>query len=132
MSALARSGLVIYAKDLAHLAQFYTQILNLHFAHQSSELMVLDSADLHIVLHAIPADIAQRIEISQPPQRRENAAMKFFATVASLAAAQELAAQLGGEVFADAWEGPGFRACNAMDPEGNVFQLREATQSAAS
>lgn len=131
MSGPARSGLVIYAKDLAHLAQFYTQILNMHFVHQSSELVVLDSADLQIVLHAIPAEIAQRIEISQPPQRRENVAMKFFASVASLAAAQELVQQLGGEVFADAWEGPGFRVRNAMDPEGNVFQLREPTDSAA-
>ena len=58
--------------------------------------------------------------------------MKFFASVASLAAAQELVQQLGGEVFADAWEGPGFRVRNAMDPEGNVFQLREPTDSAAS
>jgi hypothetical protein len=28
-------------------------------------------------------------------------------------------------VFDERWQGPGFAACNAMDQEGNVFQLRE-------
>jgi uncharacterized damage-inducible protein DinB len=31
----------------------------------------------------------------------------------------------GGEVFAENWQGPGFTVCNGMDPEGNVFQVRE-------
>jgi len=28
-------------------------------------------------------------------------------------------------VFSEQWQGPGFVVCNAMDPEGNVFQVRE-------
>jgi predicted enzyme related to lactoylglutathione lyase len=34
--------------------------------------------------------------------------------------------QPGGEVFTEPWEGPGFRVCNACDPEGNIFQVRES------
>ncbi|MCM1982713.1 hypothetical protein [Lyngbya confervoides] len=45
--------------------------------------------------------------------------------VPSLSVARADAARLGGEVFNENWRGSGFVACNAMDPEGNVFQLRE-------
>ena len=31
----------------------------------------------------------------------------------------------GGQLWEQSWLGPGFRVCNAMDPEGNLFQLRE-------
>ena len=34
---------------------------------------------------------------------------------------------LGGQLFDERWQGPGFVVCNAMDPEGNVFQVRETT-----
>jgi predicted enzyme related to lactoylglutathione lyase len=51
--------------------------------------------------------------------------MKFFFTVPSLEAAQEIASTLGGEVYPEQWNGPGFRVRNACDPEGNVFQVRE-------
>jgi hypothetical protein len=36
-----------------------------------------------------------------------------------------VARQLGGGLFGPLWPGPGFRARNAFDPEGNVCQLRE-------
>ena len=60
-----------------------------------------------------------------PPRRREDVALKFFVTVPSIAQSTGAAKQLGGEVFAERWQGPGFKLCNAMDCEGNVFQLRE-------
>ena len=51
---------------------------------------------------------------------------RLFFTVPSIAAARSVAAALGGEVFTEQWKGPGFTVCNAMDPEGNIFQVREA------
>jgi predicted enzyme related to lactoylglutathione lyase len=51
--------------------------------------------------------------------------LKFFFTVPSLAKARAIASNLGGEIFNENWNGPGFIVCNAMDPEGNVFQVRE-------
>ncbi|MEA9913325.1 hypothetical protein VDG39_11460 [Xanthomonas campestris pv. raphani] len=72
---------------------------------------------------AIAASIA--IAIADPPNRRENTALKFFFTVPSIAQLVELAAALGGEILPAQWRGPGFVACNAVDPEGNIFQLRE-------
>jgi predicted enzyme related to lactoylglutathione lyase len=45
--------------------------------------------------------------------------------VPSISAAQEAAHALGGEVLPEQWQGPGFVVRNALDPEGNIFQVRE-------
>ncbi|HEU4613995.1 MAG TPA: hypothetical protein VFS15_18000, partial [Kofleriaceae bacterium] len=73
----------------------------------------------------IPAAIAERIVITSPPERREDTALKFFFTVPSIEAARATAVSLGGAVFDERWNGPGFVVCNACDPEGNIFQVRE-------
>jgi hypothetical protein len=31
-----------------------------------------------------------------------------------------------GEACSQQWQGSGFLACNACDPEGNLFQVRES------
>lgn len=85
----------------------------------------LESPDFQMVVHAIPPHIASTIVISSPPVRREQTAIKLFFTVSSLSEARATAAKLGGEVFSEQWNGPGFRVCNACDPEGNIFQVRE-------
>ena len=126
MSGPARAGLFIYAKDTARVAAFYETLAGMSRLRSDEELVVLDSADLQLLVHQIPPQYAADIEISTPPRRREQTALKFFFTVASIAAARETAARLGGEVFTENWHGPGFVVCNAMDPEGNVFQVREA------
>ena len=92
--------------------------------HQTAELCVLESPDIQLLVHAIPEAHARGVVISRPPQRREQQALRFFFSVPDLAHASQQAAALGGEVFAERWAGPGFTVANAMDPEGNVFQLR--------
>jgi hypothetical protein len=32
---------------------------------------------------------------------------------------------LGGDVALEQWRGPGFVVCDATDPEGNLFHVRE-------
>ncbi|MEA9560336.1 hypothetical protein [Xanthomonas campestris] len=73
----------------------------------------------------MPEAIAASIAIADPPSRRENTALKFFFTVPVITQLAELAAALGGEILPAQWRGAGFVACNAVDPEGNIFQLRE-------
>lgn len=126
MSGPARAGLFIYAKDLARLAGFYEALLGMSRVHSTPDLVVLRSPDIQLTLHAIPAEIAASISISSPPEKREGAALKFFATVPSIAGAVAKAPALGGEVLPEQWQGPGFRVCNAVDPEGNIFQVRES------
>jgi len=126
MSGPARAGLFVYAKDLAHLAHFYQSILGMSRVHESADMVILQSPDIQLLVHLIPPHIASNIIIRSPPQRRENTALKFFFTVPSIAGARTAAFALGGEVFSEHWQGPGFIVCNACDPEGNVFQVRES------
>jgi predicted enzyme related to lactoylglutathione lyase len=125
MSGPARAGIFIYAKHPEELAEFYGRVLGMAELHGNAGLKVLASPDLQLVIHTIPEPIAASITLTKPPARRENAAIKFFHTVPSIEQARTEASSLGGEVFAERYTGPGFIVCNAMDPEGNVFQVRE-------
>ncbi len=115
----------MYAKDLERVAEFYTVLLGLRRVHGDADRVVLAGTSIQLIVHAIPPAIAASIRITSPPQRREDTALKFFFTVPSLDDARDRAAALGGEVLAEIWAGRGFRVCNAVDPEGNVFQVRE-------
>ena len=127
MTGPARHGLFIYAVDAERLAAFYEALLGLARVHGSAELIVLGlpDSDLQLVVHPIPPAIAATIAIDTPPVPREDSALKFFFTVASLDAARRKAAALGGCVETEAWPGTGFVLCRGWDPEGNIFQLRE-------
>ena len=130
MTRAASAGLFIYAKDLEQLTAFYQSLLGMECVAEEAGVRVLQSADMQMVLHAIPAAIAATFTISSPPEKREEAALKFFFTVPSLAEAERIAAAAGGEVFGPTWDGPDFRVRNGCDPEGNIFQLRERLAAA--
>jgi len=125
MSGPASAGLFIYAKDISRLAVFYESLLGMSRVHASPDLIVLRSPDIQLTIHAVPASIASSISVSSPPLQRNNAALKFFFTVPAIAEAMAKAPALGGEVLPEQWQGPGFRVCNAIDPEDNIFQVRE-------
>ncbi len=125
MPGPANAGLFVYAFDAVRLARFYETLLGLQRRHQNDELIVLENADIQLVVHAVPPAARAAAAPTTPPQPRWQSALKFFVTVPSLAAAQTTAQSLGGEVFAEQWAGPDFIVRNAMDPEGNVFHLRE-------
>ena len=128
MPATANSGVFIYAKDRHRLARFYASVLGLAPIHESEDLTVLQSASLQLIVHAIPQHIAATIDITSPPQPREDTALKFFFTVPSIADCRSDASVLGGEVFGEEWKSSGFIVCNAIDPEGNIFQLRQTIE----
>ena len=124
MSGPARAGAMLYAKRVDHLAAIYQRLLGMRLMHCTDELTVIESPDFQLVVHAMPPHISSTVSITMPPMQRDSAVRLFF-TVSSLANARTVAARLGGEVFHETWDGPGFRVSNACDPEGNVFQLRE-------
>ncbi len=125
MTGPARAGVLVYAKDLARLSAFYCHVLGGTVRAADHEHHVIDVTDAQIVVHAIPAVIAETFTIAVPPVLREESAFKPFFTVSSLAAARERAHQHGGGVFEEEWQGPGFVVRNAFDCEGNIFQVRE-------
>jgi len=126
MSGPARAGLFIYAVDCRRIASFYEAVAGMSRLHETPELIVLQSPDIQLLVHAIPPPMAATISITYPPAKREDTALKFFLTVPSLSVARATASTLGGVVYSEHWQGPGFVVCNAMDPEGNVFQVRES------
>lgn len=125
MPGPARAGLFVYAKEKDRLCRSYEAIAGMTRLNETSDLSVLESPDIQLLIHRIPPSIAASVTITTPPSRREDTALKFFFTVGSLEKARVKAAALGGEVWNENWKGPGFIVCNAMDPEGNVFQVRE-------
>ena len=126
MSGPADSGLFIYAKDIVRVAAFYESILGMTRRHATPDLVVLQGSGLQLVVHALASEIATAVAVSDPPVPRDDAALKFFFTVPSLATAREVAPTLGGMVLSQEYPGRGFRASNAVDPEGNIFHLRES------
>ena len=93
--------------------------------HATDDLAVLQSQDIQLVLHQIPTPIASTITLTTPPTPRENTALKFFFTVNNIDNIRSQVAMLGGIVFDKIDQGSTFQLCNACDPEGNIFQLRQ-------
>ncbi|MFO1494595.1 MAG: VOC family protein [Lysobacterales bacterium] len=125
MSGPARFGALIYAKDLARLSDFYRLVLDMRLLKGNEDLHVLASADAQLLIHAIPEHIASTFTISTPPVPREDVALKLFFSVPNMRDAIATISRLGGSVWPEEWRGPGFNVRNAVDPEGNIFQIRE-------
>lgn len=125
MPGPASAGLFVYASDMERVAKFYEALLGMVRLKATSDLIILESQSVQLLVHAIPAPIAATISISSPPKLREDTALKFFFTVPSIEAARTTARSLGGDVHNQQWQNPIFLVCNANDPEGNIFQVRE-------
>jgi len=127
MSGPAQAGLFLYAKDLERIVAFYESTLDMSRLHAADDMVVLQSQGVQLIVHRIPERIAAEIEIASPPIPREDAAMKFFFTVPSIDGVRQTAADLGGMVMGTLYQGSDFHVCNACDPEGNIFQVRQRT-----
>src|SRR5215469_16524594 len=73
-------------------------------------------------LHAIPAEIAKNIEIASPPTPREEHPVKLIFEVKDVESECARLESLGIQLVRRPWHKPG-EACDAVDPEGNVFQI---------
>lgn len=130
MSDPPKPGAVLFAKDVERVARFYERLAALTVQHRERDLIVLESPSFQLVIHGIPSKIATSIVIGDPPTPRVDLPVKLILPVASLVAAREAAASLGGGLHSDrkAFEARGFRACDGFDPEGNVVQFRETAR----
>jgi len=123
MATNAKPGAVIFTGDHRRLAQFYEAMTGLavHFTDDSHT--VLRSETFELVIHSLSTEAA----VSEPPVAREDSYIKPFFPVTTLSEARERAAALGGQLRPqnEEWTARGFRACEAIDPDGNVIQFRE-------
>jgi predicted enzyme related to lactoylglutathione lyase len=117
---------VLYAKDLSALHAFYEAALGLAARHAAPDHVILESSNFQLTLVRIPAAVASEIHVETPPRRRESVPVKLVFGVADIATARGQWPALGGAVDGPEreWEFEGTRVCDAVDPEGNVLQLR--------
>jgi catechol 2,3-dioxygenase-like lactoylglutathione lyase family enzyme len=122
MSRNVRPGAVIFTGDKKRLTRFYQAITGLPVRVDDDSVTVLASEHFELVIHALPGE-----PLGHPSATREEVYVKPFFPVASLADARETATSLGGNLRPahEEWEARGFRACEAVDPDGNVIQFRE-------
>ncbi len=118
-----KPGVVIFTGNHKRLAKFYEAMTGLAVRFTDDNITVLGSDTFELVIHSLPAEP----EVSEPPVAREYSYIKPFFPVASLSEARIRAAALGGQLRPrnEEWGARGFRACEAIDPDGNVIQFRE-------
>lgn len=120
------SGVVIYAKAYKKLADFYSAMLPLKVVEQDDEFVLMESDSIELVILQVPTSMIETITISNPPDPRENIAIKPVFFIDNIQSARKCAHDYGGVVnHSDKeWMFRGYRVCDGYDPEGNIFQLR--------
>lgn len=128
MTHLGLMGAVLYAKEIDRLVEFYSAVTGIEPHSVEKGFAVLGSGPSQFVIVRIPKRIGDTIEIATPPEPREDTALKLVFAVEDIGRARIRAAQLGGAVNAAEreWQFEGDKVCDGTDPEGNVFQLRQA------
>ena len=123
VSTSIRPGAVIFTGDHKRLAKFYEAVTGLTVRFSDDSITVLGSDTFELVIHSLAGEPA----VNEPPRVRQDSYIKPFFPVTSLSEARERAAANGGQLRPESeeWEARGFRACEAIDPDGNVIQFRE-------
>jgi predicted tellurium resistance membrane protein TerC/catechol 2,3-dioxygenase-like lactoylglutathione lyase family enzyme len=121
------ASVVLMVKDLARTAAFYREVLGQQPVSEDEDQITFGYSNLELILQRLPAPLARNIEVSTPPQRREQSAHKLRFHVASIARAREAAARSGGMLDAapPAWVVDQQKICAGHDPEGNLLELHE-------
>ncbi len=113
---------MLYVKDLARMRQFYGGLLGVQATEDTEAWAAFDGGGTRFALHAIPEEIAAQIAIDSPPAPREDGAVKLIFEVKDVEAERARLEALGARMVRRPWQRPG-EACDAVDPEGNVFQI---------
>lgn len=115
---------MLYVKDLDRMKQFYGNVLGVHPSNQqwTDVWAAFDTNGFRLALHAVPADMAKHIEITSPPTPRETHPVKLIFEVSDVESERARLESLGIRMLRRPWQQAG-EACDAVDPEGNVFQI---------
>ena len=123
---LPSAAAVVFVDDVERMAAFYEAVGGLRRLQGDGQHVVIEAAGLQITIHALRRRGARPATYPL----RHDSSIKLCLPVDRIARARAAAAALGGEVWPPnkEWEAGdrGFRACDGRDPEGNVFQVREA------
>jgi predicted enzyme related to lactoylglutathione lyase len=115
---------ILYVKDLERMKRFYGAMLGASPGNQewTDVWATFKTGGACFSLHAIPAETARGIKIESPPVPREEHPVKLIFEVKDVEAERARLESLGIQTLRRPWQKPG-EACDAVDPEGNVFQI---------
>lgn len=118
---------VVYAKDVERLASFYQSALALAIAEQARTFVVLHGQGFEVAIVAMPEAAAAAIDLPSPPVPLEDTPIKASFLVPSIEARRGAVTGAGGSLKPPeaAWAWRGQVHLDGVDPEGNVFQLRQ-------
>ena len=122
-----QQGLVVFAKNKKRVSAFYAQTLLLQAEESAPSHDLLRGHGYEVVVHAIPRKYAAAIQITRPPQPREDTPFKPTFVVASLEAVRQAAEATGGGLkpAEGAWHFRGCTVLDGWDPEGNIVQFKQ-------
>ena len=123
MSTHKKPGVVIFTGDQKRLAKFYEVVTGFALTYEDDEISIVASDEIELIIHVL----RREPQVMPPVEAREATYFKPFFQVASLAETRERAAAFGGRLkpASAEWSARDFRACEAIDPDGNVIQFRE-------
>ncbi len=121
MAVPAKSGAFVYAHNVSVLVDFYSMLLSANVVRQTPDLTILACEGLQLIVHELP----EGIKVPPNSESPRESSIKLFFSVANLDVANQRLVELGGKTMQEVWSNPVFSVCNAVDPEGNIFQLRE-------
>lgn len=123
------SHILVFVADLPRAARFYADALDLHAepGDDPDFLMMRGSDGAGLALHRVPPEVIG--ELTDPPQWREDVALKPCIEVRELDAVREAVVRAGGQAKAP-WTWRDGQFCECADLEGNVFQLFTAPRAA--
>ena len=98
MNTRPKPSAVVFAKDIDVLARFYQEVAEMTEVLRDKNHVVLNEEGFQVVVHGIPKQIAATIEITSPPEVREETPIKICLPVTSIDRARTTAAALGGRI----------------------------------
>lgn len=127
MTPLPSPAVVLFVENISKVAAFYRSVAAMTLTLEDDHHALLELPNFQLVVHGLPGGPPSEPS-SSTFEIREDSHVKFSLPVADIAAARTKAAEAGGCVYPPEkeWEARGIRACDGYDPEGNVFQVRQA------
>jgi catechol 2,3-dioxygenase-like lactoylglutathione lyase family enzyme len=114
-------GAMLFVKNLGEMTAFYRDVIGLRPVEETrrGDWIEFDAGGAGFALHAIPRNIAETIEIADPPAAREGQSHKLIFATDDVDAEKARLAKAGVTILERPWGG-----WDAVDPEGNVLGVR--------
>ena len=117
---------MIYVKNLQSMEAFYGSVLGFLPMEETrgANWIEFETGGGRLALHSVPAEVAEQIHLSSPPQPREDNPVKLIFEVDDMAVECRRLQSVGVMILQRPWGG-----FDGVDPEGNVFGLYSAAKS---